>query len=154
MRRGREESSRPHLFLTHLQMRTITGRMLAVLKNCASFTETARWVAAVTRYVTSYKGVNKEFILRSIAHILIKNRVEMVELFRPLWTAMELNNPHNISGPQTTHLDCLFFYSMRVILNICAFLSLFTVVIHAADPLVERGDDCGPCCRPNCTIND
>ena len=47
----------------------------------------------------------------------------------------ELNNPHHISMPQTTHLDCVFFHSIqvqnRVILNICAFLSLTTVVIHA-----------------------
>ena len=39
----------------------------------------------------------------------------------------ELNNPHHTqTHTQTlaTHLDCLFFCSTRVILNICAFISL------------------------------
>ena len=57
----------------------------------------------------------------------------MVKLFRSQGCELpcsELNDLHHISGPQTTHLDCLFFRSIRII-NLCAFLSLFTVIIHA-----------------------
>lgn len=57
----------------------------------------------------------------------------------------ESNNIHHISRSQTTHLIWtlffFFFCSIRVILNICAFLSLFTAVIHAAPmPVVHNNN--------------
>jgi hypothetical protein len=71
-----------------------------------------------------------------------KNRVEMTKVFHLtcVLPCSEFNNPHHISEssesrPQTvtTNLDSFFFsHSIRAILNICAFLSLFIAVTHAA----------------------
>ena len=63
-----------------------------------------------------------------------KNRVEMVNLFRPLWTTMQwVKQPTlYLRTTDNSYGLCLFFRSIRAILNICAFLSFFTVVIQAA----------------------
>jgi hypothetical protein len=82
------------------------------------------------------------FPVHGTAHAY-KNRVEMTKVFHLtcVLPCSELNNPHHISEssesrPQTvtTNLDSVFFShsSIRAILNICAFLSLFIAVTHAA----------------------
>ena len=44
---------------------------------------------------------------------------------------VSLNNPHHISEPDNSSRPCFFFRNVCVVLNICAFLSLSTLVIHA-----------------------
>ena len=80
---------------------------------------------------------NMEFILRSITHIPIKTVSKWSNSSDPceLPLCSELNNPHHKSGHR--HSSPSFFpprsIRVNVILNICAFLSLFAVVTHAAD---------------------
>ena len=97
-------------------------------------------VTEATRYPSSWVCIGNryiEFILHiQVVDIRIKTVLKQSTISDHCeQPCSELNNPHHISMPQTTHLDCLFFHSIqvqnRVILNICAFLSLTTVVIHA-----------------------
>ena len=86
-------------------------------------------------------------------HCPYKNRVEIVKLFNffsdpscELPCNSELNNPHmhHFSGQQTTHLDCFSSGSIRVFLDVCAFLSMFAVVILATPtPQEENGPPYG-----------
>ena len=81
-------------------------------------------------------------ILRSIAaHISIKTVLKWSnssELQTPSCglPCSELKNPYYILGPQTTHLGCLFFRSIRF-LNLCAFLSLVAVATHAVPAILK-----------------
>ena len=62
-----------------------------------------------------------------------------------LWTTMLCQWVKRHLDSQTTHLDSLFFFSLLDILNICTFLTFFTVIILVAGMVLvaysENEDD-------------